>query len=266
MLDLGDVLRDLAARGEPSALAIVVAARGGGAKPGTKAIFDGEGLRRAGDALFSDEAERRIAREARDAIESGEPKLVDLRQDACGADCTVYIEPQVARAELLVLGSGAIAESLARIGAASGLTVRVVGRGASRTRYPEAARADDDPTFETLTTLGPEVHVVVTTGHEADEEALRAVLRGKPASVQLVSSSRRAPSVVAALKKAGVAAEKVALVRAPAGLDIGAQSPDEIALSIVAEVVRLRRGGSGRPLAEVKGTARTSSEERAAAP
>ncbi|MBI3723256.1 XdhC family protein, partial [bacterium] len=218
-----------------------------------------------GDALFSAEAERRIAREARDAIEAGEPRLVDLRQDACGAACTIYVEPQTARAQLLVLGSGAVAESLARIGAASGLQVRVVGRGASLERYPAAARADDDPTFETLSPPPAGAHVVVTTGHEADEEALKVALRGKPASVQLVASSRRAPRVVEALKRAGLPPESLALVRAPAGLDLGSEGPDEIALSIVAEIVRQRRGGTGRPLAEIKGTAAPREEKPAPA-
>src|SRR5438094_268789 len=83
-----------------------------------------------------------------------------------------------------------------------------------------AARADGGACFERFAPLGDGAQVVVATGHEADEEALAAALRGKPASVQLVASSRRLPHVLAALGKAGVPAEALALVRAPAGLDI----------------------------------------------
>jgi xanthine dehydrogenase accessory factor len=253
MLDLEDVLRDLAARGAGHAVAIVVAAPGGSASVGAKAIYDAEGKRVGGDAFFSDALERSVGSAARSAIEAGEPALVEASDDACGGRVSVYLEPGGRRAAMLVLGSGPVAEALVRIGAASGLAVSVAGKDATRERYPAAATLRELASFERLERPKANVHVVVTTGHEADTEALRAALVGSPASVQLVASTKRLPRVLSELRGAGIRESLLAQVRAPAGLDIGSEGPQEIALSIVAEVVRLIRGGSGRPLSEVKG-------------
>jgi xanthine dehydrogenase accessory factor len=234
MHDLTETLKELVSLDEPACLAIVVAAEGGQARVGAKAVYDARGKRRGGDAGFSEELEARVGRAAVRSLETGEPELADVSDDACGARLRVYVEPVRAGGELVIFGKGAIADALARIGGACGFRVRTVASS-----------------FEPAATGA---HVVVTTEHEADEAALRAALAGKPATVQLVSSSRRAPSVIASLERSGVTREKIALVRSPAGLDLGGKSPGEIALSIVSEIVMLRRGGSGLPLAAVKGT------------
>lgn len=236
MLDLAELLRSLASNNEPACLAIVVAGKGP-VRPGVKAVYDASGARRGGDAHFSDALEKEVGKRAAKAIASGEAALHDLSDDACGAAFKVYLEPQRGSAELLLLGHGPVATALERVARASGFAVRVVPRG-----------------FNTLERTGERTHAVVTTGHEADEEALAAVLSGNPATVQLVASSRRAPIVFDALRGMGVSEEKLALVRAPAGLDLGGSSPEEIAVSIVAEILAARGGGSGRPLSEVKGT------------
>jgi xanthine dehydrogenase accessory factor len=243
MLDLAELLRGLASNNEPACLAIVVA----GKRPGVKAVYDASGARRGGDAAFSDALEKEIGKRAVKAIASGEASLHDLTDDACGASFKVYLEPQRGSAELLLLGHGPVASALERVARASGFNVRAVARDFARLERP-----------------GERTHAVVTTGHEADEEALAAVLSGSPASVQLVASSRRVPIVFDALRGMGVSEEKLALVRAPAGLDLGGSSPDEIAVSIVAEILAVRGGGSGRPLSEVKGT--RAKKDGAAAP
>lgn len=237
MLELASVLRDLASKNEAACLAIVVQSGRGPVRAGAKVVFDASGARRAGDAVFSDKLERELGQRAAEAVSAAEPALVDLADEACGATMKVYLEPQQRAHELVVLGRGPVAAALARIGAASGFRVRAVEQG-----------------FERMEAPGPSAHVVVATGHEADEAALGAALGGWPASVQLVASSRRAPIVLDALRKMRVPEEKLALVRSPAGLDLGGDSPEEIAVSIIAEILLLRRGGSGRPLSDVKGT------------
>ena len=91
---------------------------------------------------------------------------------------------------------------------------------------------------------------VVTRGHNEDEECMRAVINTRPDYVGLIGSRRRTNIVLGRLREAGVADEKLREVRAPIGLDIAAVSPQEVALSILAEIVAERRGGTGQPLSK----------------
>jgi xanthine dehydrogenase accessory factor len=99
---------------------------------------------------------------------------------------------------------------------------------------------------------------VVTRGHNEDEECLRAVVASRPDYVGLIGSRRRTNIVLDRLREAGADEDQLNDVRAPIGLDIGAVSPEEVALAILAEIVATRRGGTGQPLrarrkADVKG-------------
>ncbi len=89
---------------------------------------------------------------------------------------------------------------------------------------------------------------VVTRGHNEDEECLRAVLDARPDYVGLIGSKRRTNIVLERLRAAGVDEERLRQVRAPIGLDIGAVTPEEVALAILSEIVAHRRGGTGAPL------------------
>ena len=89
---------------------------------------------------------------------------------------------------------------------------------------------------------------VVTRGHNEDEECMRAVMEAGPDYVGLIGSKRRTNIVLERLREAGADEARVREVRAPIGLDIGAVSPQEVALSILAEIVMRRRGGTGKPL------------------
>ena len=89
---------------------------------------------------------------------------------------------------------------------------------------------------------------VVTRGHNEDEECMRAVLQARPDYVGMIGSRRRTNIVLARLRESGFGEDVLREVRAPIGLDIGAVSPEEVALSILAEMVSERRGGKGAPL------------------
>ena len=91
---------------------------------------------------------------------------------------------------------------------------------------------------------------VVTRGHNEDEECLRAVMKASPDYVGLIGSKRRTNIVLARLREAGFHEEVLREVRAPVGLDIGAVSPEEVALAILAEMVARRRGGTCAPLSD----------------
>jgi xanthine dehydrogenase accessory factor len=251
------------ASGEPVAIATVVAVEGSAsARPGAKAILGAGGERRFG-WVGGGCAESAVRDAALAAFEDGAPRLLRLDLDdevlgvgmPCGGFMTVYVEPVLAEPRLLILGHGVIAETLAEFAAALGFAVHVNDPLASAERFPRAQQCvADDPEYAKLECSG-ETYAVITTQHKSDFEALSAVLRGRPAYVGLVASRKRSALLLARLHEEGFSPEQLRGVRAPAGLDVGSATPQEIALSIAAELVRERRGAqaSGRPLVELKG-------------
>jgi xanthine dehydrogenase accessory factor len=241
----------------------VVAVEGSAsARPGAKAILGASGERCFG-WVGGGCAESAVRDAALAAFEDGVPRLLRLDLDdevlgvgmPCGGFMTVFVEPVLAEPRLLILGHGAIAETLAEFAAGLGFAVEVNDPLASPERFPRALRCvDDDPEYAKLD-CGPSTYAVVTTQHKSDFEALSAVLRGRPAYVGLVASRKRSALLLARLHEEGFAPDELRRVSAPAGLDLGCATPQEIALSIAAELVRQRRGGeaSGRPLVELKG-------------
>ncbi|HEX2205756.1 MAG TPA: XdhC family protein, partial [Longimicrobium sp.] len=199
-----------------------------------------------------------VARLAREALERGRAATREAR--AGDVACTVYLEPHRPPPELVIVGAGHIARPLCRVGALLGFTVRVLDdrpEFATRERFPEAAevrRADFADPFRGVP-VGAGTHLVlVTRGHKYDFEALRDLLRRpeSPAYVGMVGSRRRVRAALEQLVREGIAPERLAAVHAPIGLDIGAETPEEIAVAIAAEIVRVRRGGTGRPLRETE--------------
>lgn len=173
---------------------------------------------------------------------------------------TVYLEPHRPPDSLVIVGAGHVARPLCHLGAMLGFRVTVLDdrpEFATRERFPEAAevrRADfSDPLREIE--IGPRTWLVlVTRGHKYDFEALREVLRRReaPAYVGMIGSRRRTRAALEALARDGVPDARLRAVHAPIGLDVGAETPEEIAVAVAAELVQVRRGGSGRPLREVE--------------
>jgi xanthine dehydrogenase accessory factor len=176
----------------------------------------------------------------------------------------VETEPHV-----VVCGAGHVGASLARLSRAVGYRVTLIDDRAdfvTRARFPDegialvAAMEGWARAVREALGAGRGVSVaVVTRGHNEDEEALRAVLAARPDYVGMIGSKRRTNIVLARLRESGIAEEILREVRAPIGLDIGAVSPAEVALSILAEIVAERRGGSCAPLSAWRRT-RTENE------
>jgi xanthine dehydrogenase accessory factor len=164
------------------------------------------------------------------------------------------VEPEP---RVVVCGAGHVGAALARLARAVGYRVTLLDDREdflARARFPDeeielvAAPGWARQLAETIGT-GRGVYVaVVTRGHNEDEECMRAALAARPDYVGMIGSRRRTGIVLARLREAGFPEEQLREVRAPVGLDIGAVSPEEVALSILAEVVALRRGGTGAPL------------------
>jgi xanthine dehydrogenase accessory factor len=93
--------------------------------------------------------------------------------------------------------------------------------------------------------------VIITRGHQHDVESLRQVIYSRAAYIGMIGSRRRVKGVFKLLKEEGYSEESIARVHAPIGLEIGAKTPAEIALAIMGEIIRIKRGGSGRSLCKV---------------
>jgi xanthine dehydrogenase accessory factor len=171
---------------------------------------------------------------------------------------TVYLEPHRPPPSLVIVGAGHIARPLCRIGAMLGFRVTVLDdrpEFATRERFPEAAevrRADFSAPLRGLPLGAGTALVLVTRGHKYDFEALRdALTRDDPPSyVGMVGSRRRTRAAMEQLVREEIDPARLRTVFSPIGLDVGAETPEEIAVAIAAELVLVRRGGTGAPLRE----------------
>lgn len=162
-------------------------------------------------------------------------------------------------ATLVVIGAGHVGKALATLGNLVGFSVEVVDdrpEFANPERFPEADRVTCGRFEEVLADYPIDANtyvVCVTRGHRHDEISLRMVAASPAAYVGMIGSRRRVGAVLQHLVEDGVSRKAVERVHTPIGLDIGAETPAEIAVSIIAEIVMVRRGGSGGPMRKAKG-------------
>lgn len=186
----------------------------------------------------------------------------------------VYAELHRPPPELVVVGAGHLALPLTRLGSLLGYRVTVLDDRPDfvrAERFPEAERVVKVSFREPFAAVavGPATHVVlVTRGHKYDYECLRRLLSrpDPPGYIGMIGSRRRVRATFHQLLEEGFAVEELERIRAPVGLDLGGETPEEIAVEVAAELVLLRRGGSGRPLREVEGVARRFFESTSASP
>ncbi|MGA9868695.1 MAG: XdhC family protein [Acetobacteraceae bacterium] len=250
------LLTRLAARGEPFAIATVIEIRGSAsARPGSKAVIDRKGKVLSG-WVGGGCAQSTVCGTAVECQRDGQTRIVDLNLDdevlgtgmPCGGSMRVYVEPILPKQKLWILGHGRIAECLCSLGALLGFDVIVDDPMAERDFYPAAARLlAEDLDYGQLT---PEAEdcAVVATQHKGDHQSILRLLESPVGSIALIASRKRSGLVLDYLREKGVAEDQIARVRAPAGLDIGAATPEEIALSVMSEIVMLRRQGSGKAM------------------
>ena len=180
-----------------------------------------------------------VMRELEDVLEFGM---------AChsGGTLELFVDPMLPRARLTLIGDSPLAVALAGLAPRVGLRVTVVAHAADAARFPDAERvlASDDAAA-VAEQLAPGSFVVVATQGRRDVQGLRAALSVQARQVFFVASARKAQVLKASLLEAGHDAAAVAAIVAPAGQAIGAQTPEEIALSVLAAVVAARRGSTG---------------------
>ncbi|HEY6058543.1 MAG TPA: XdhC family protein, partial [Candidatus Limnocylindrales bacterium] len=244
--------------GRPYALATVVAVRRPtSARPGARGIVHPDGT--IDGWVGGSCAQPIVVREALRSLADGQPRLLRIAKEppsdsrrgdgivdvvmTChsGGTLEIYVEPHLPSPQLWIAGTTPIAAALVELGSALGFDVTLVDPIATAEAFPSAARV---VATADLRELDPGIapYVVVASQGVWDEEALALALRRDAAYVGLVASPTRAGVVREYLDSVEVPPERLAALRAPAGLDLGAETPEEVALSILAELVQVRRG------------------------
>ena len=247
---------EFAHSGKLFAVATVVRVEGSSsARPGSKAIIDDQGRLVLG-WIGGGCAESAVRSEALRSLKQQAPLLVtlDLTEEIlgvgmpCGGKIDVFIEPVLPKPELLIAGHGRIAETLAKLGHLLGFRVTVNDPGADSSAFPQAERVIAEDFDVSQTPVGPNTFAVIATQHKNDHVWLHKALAGEAAYVALIASHHRTRLVLDYLAAEGIPEERLAQISAPAGLDLGSTTPEEIALSIMSQIVALRRGGTLKPL------------------
>lgn len=244
--------------GPPVAMAGVIVAPPGTNPPvGARMLVRADGSRLGG--LGGGALEEAVAAACAEAIPRHTSQTVSFTADGApvtdrhhSAPVEVLIEVVESPAKLVICGGGHIARSLSRIAAEAGFSVTVIDdrpEFANRDRFPEADAVICDDFEDALHVLPSDSNtyfVMVTRGHKQDEASLRTVLPKAWAYAGMIGSKRRTSAVLLHMEEEGFAKDVLDRVHTPIGIDIGAETPEEIAVSIVAELIMVRRGGSGR--------------------
>lgn len=250
---------ELAQRGEPFALATVVRR-----EPPSSAHVGDTALVTTSGAFHGwvggSCTQPTVVREALLALADRAPRLIALSPHPeldqrpgiaafpmichSGGSVDIYIEPVLPAPRLVVFGDSPVTRALARLGKASGYTVDAVDPSADSTTFPEADRVfsqiDAAALRQKSGAAGPWLCAVVATLGQWDEDGIRAALALDPAYLGVIASRTRFAVIRQTLKASGVAEEALATIRNPAGLDIGAELPEEVAISVLAEIVQAR--------------------------
>jgi xanthine dehydrogenase accessory factor len=255
--DFYDKVQELRTTGNPFTIATVVRAeKPTSAKVGAKAIITDDGT--LSGWIGGSCAEPTVRRESKKALQDGQPRLVRLCPPekmgqapqegvieialTCisGGTLEIYIEPQLAQPHLVVVGHLATAEALVRLGKGLSWRVSLLGLDVTRERFPETDQIFDTLDFSQLA-ITRNTHVVIASHGNYDEDMLVAALQSEAPYVALIASKKRAGAILQYLNEANLTQEQVARLKYPAGLDFGAVTPEEIALSILAEIIQRRR-------------------------
>jgi xanthine dehydrogenase accessory factor len=261
--DILERIRAMKQKGEPFALATVVrTVAATAAKAGAKAVILPDGTISEG-WIGGGCARAAVLKAAREALADGAPRLVSVQppdvlqeqgvaagdekagvrfaSNMCPSQGTmdVFVEPVLPRPQLVVCGSSPVAVATADLGRKLGFAVTVCAPAAEQGAFGEAERRIEGYALPADDAGGR--YVVVATQGRGDEAALQAALSIASDHVAFVGSRKKAAALKAALAARGVDPDRLARLKAPAGLDLGAITPDEIAVSILGEIIALRR-------------------------
>ena len=238
------------AEGTPAALAIIVAAFGSTPqKTGAKMLVRGDGS--TVGTVGGGQVEAQVIQTALKVLQSGTPRLLDLEltEEAgylCGGHLRIYLEPVVSPPPLVIVGAGHVGLALAALAAFVGYRVTLID-DRDMPLPPEMTQAelkiieDYGHPFEGLNISEVTSIVIATRGHDHDLEALAAALRTSAGYVGLLGSAKKRAAMAKALTAKGFPDDALIRVHTPVGLALGALTPEEIAVSIAAQLIAQRR-------------------------
>ena len=266
--ELLDLISAKRAKGEPFALATVVrTVAATAAKAGAKAVIGPDGSMTEG-WIGGGCARAAVAKAAKEALADGKPRLVSVQppdvlqeqglnsgeeragvrfaRNMCPSRGTmdVFVEPVLPRPRVVIFGGSPVAVAIADLGRRMGFSVTVCAPATEQGAFAEADERIEGYALPVQSEKGR--YVVVSTQGRGDEAALEAALAADADYVAFVGSRKKAAALRKSLAGRGVDPERLAAFKAPAGLDLGAITPEEIAVSILAEIVAFRRQGQPR--------------------
>ena len=254
--DVFEAVAEALKRGEPAALVTIIRAQGSTPqRVGAKMLVfpDGRIVGTIGGGCYENEAFWK----ARTAIETRQPVIAkyeladDLAEDSgliCGGQMEVYIEPLEPAPALYLVGAGHVSYHLAQAAHTVGFKLHVIDdreKFANTERFPDAEDIVVDSIPEWLTQAELPTHafaVILTRGHRHDLDALRALAPKDLRYLGLIGSRAKVARIYEALEAEGMAPERLRKIHAPVGLDLGAVTPQEIAVSILAEMIAVKYG------------------------
>jgi len=264
-MKLYQALSELETKGGRAALCTVIASSGSTPRHvGSKMLVYPDGC--IIGSVGGGGLENRVIQAALQALQDGKPQRLEYSMAApeqgdvgvCGGQVEVFVEPILPPATLVVIGGGHVGKAVAHLAKWLGFRIAV-----SDDR-PEFCTPEANPDADAFypvpmavlpqqLEITPQTYLVLTTrGTDVDSAGLPALLETPAGYIGVIGSRRRWAITVKALQLQGVPEGLIARVRSPIGLGIGAETPEEIAVSILAEVLMLRGAGSGRPMKEPK--------------
>lgn len=253
--ELFTIMADLRRDGRPFAIATVIAVKGSSsAKTGDKAVYDEKGKRIVG-YIGGGCVENRVGQTVIESLKENETRMIDVNLDSddmelgipCGGMMTVFVEPQNRTQTILIRGMGRVVEVLADLAATLNFNVLIQTQEDEKDRYESADEIITDPLD--LDEIDASIDYFILATHHRDDhkQSLSALNHGIP-FVAVIASQKKAGLIRDHLNENNVSDELMANFHSPAGLDLKAQTAEEISLSIMSEIVMHRNGGSGEAM------------------
>jgi xanthine dehydrogenase accessory factor len=251
--DIVDEAHKLIQASEPFAWVTIIGSEGSSARHlGASMIVtqNGKVIGTVGGAV----AELQLIEQAVHAIKEGKPRTVKMPLPVCAGVMTCFINVFQSAETLILIGAGHVAQPMARLGKMLGFRIVVIDdrpEYATRERFPEADQLIVDNWEKALSELRIDENsyiVILTYAGEYDEFAVRKVINSKAAYIGMIASRSKAKTIIANLQRDKIPDEMVRRVTTPIGLDIGAETPAEVAVSTMAQIIMVRKKATGKTL------------------
>jgi len=253
--ELFNTMDRLKSENEPFAIATIIAVKGStSAKTGDKAVYDWNGKRVIG-YIGGGCVENRVGQTVVESLADNQTRILDVNLDSddmelgipCGGMMTVFVEPQQSSPTILIRGMGRVVETVVAMARMLNFRVLVQAPEEEKGRFSSADKFITDPLE--LDAIDETVdYFILATHHRDDHKQTLAALAAGILYVTVVASRKKAELLLDYLKKNGVDDQALERFHSPAGLDLGSKTAEEIALSIMADIVRHRNGGTGEPM------------------